>query len=238
LPRALSSGLFESYKPKGADKILPELLIDDTYTFIPFDYSYFSIIYDSEKIKDPPRSLDDLTKAEYKKSLILIDPRTSSPGLGFLTWTISTYKDKWQQYWHDLMPSVLTITPGWDTAYGLFTKGEAPLVLSYTTSPGYHLEYEQSERYRAALFEEGHPVQVEFGAILKTSPHKEAAKQFMDFMISEDFQNVIPLTNWMYTVIDIPLPESYRINTKPEKTLYTTPATEEELNEWTSAALR
>jgi thiamine transport system substrate-binding protein len=236
LPRAAASGLFESYKPKGAEAIFGELLIDDTYTFIPFDYSYFSIVYDSEKITNPPRSLEDLTKDEYKKSIILIDPRTSSPGLGFLGWTINEYKDAWPQYWQRLMPSVLTIAPGWDTAYGLFTKGEAPMVLSYTTSPGYHLEYENSERYRAALFDGGHPIQIELAAILKTAPHKKAAKEFMDFMISEDFQSEIPLTNWMYTVIDMPLPESFRINTKPDITLHTTAVTEEDIYKWTEVA--
>jgi thiamine transport system substrate-binding protein len=150
--RALDSGLLEAYKPAGADKILSGLVIDKTFRLVPFDYSYFAIVYDSEKIPNPPASLEDLTAPAYAKKLILMDPRTSSPGLGFLTWTKAVYKDGWKDYWTRLSPSILTIAEGWDTGYGLFTSGEAPLVLSYTTSPGYHLEYEETERYKTAIF--------------------------------------------------------------------------------------
>jgi len=236
-PRALESGLFEAYRPENADKIFKELAPEaEDFRLIPYDYSYFAIIYDSEKIKNPPESLEDLTAAEYKKSLILMDPRTSSPGLGFLSWTIAVYGEDWPAYWERLRPSVLTIAAGWDSGYGAFTKGEAPLVLSYTTSPGYHLEYEVSERYRAALFKEGHPVQTELAGLLKAAPHKENARAFLDFMLTPGFQEVIPLTNWMYPVTDIELPESYRINSKPEKTLAPAPVSDRELNRWTAAA--
>jgi thiamine transport system substrate-binding protein len=232
MERALQSDLFEAYKPHGAETIFGELIVDDQYKLIPFDYSYFAIIMDTEKIKSPPRSLEELTLPIYKNSLILMDPRTSSPGLGFLAWTINIYNDQWPAYWERLQPSILTIAPGWDTGYGLFTKGEAPLVLSYTTSPGYHLEYESTERYRAALFAEGHPVQIELVGLLKTAPHKENAKQFLDFMITRAFQDTIPLTNWMYPVIDIPLPASYSINIKPPATLLPVPVSEAQLNTW------
>ena len=48
---------------------------------------------------------------------------------------------------------MLTVTPGWSESYGLFTKGEAPMVLSYTTSPAYHMIAEGTEKYQAAAFE-------------------------------------------------------------------------------------
>jgi thiamine transport system substrate-binding protein len=230
--RALQSDLFEAYKPQGAEQIFAELVVDNQYKLTPFDYSYFAIIMDTEKIKDPPRSLEDISLPAYNNSLILMDPRTSSPGLGFLAWTITVYGTEWPAYWERLKASILTIAPGWDTGYGLFSKGEAPLVLSYTTSPGYHLEYEGTERYRAALFTEGHPAQIELAGLLKNAPHKENAKRFLDFMLTENFQSMIPLTNWMYPVIDIPLPASYSINTKPARIVYPAPVSEEVLNKW------
>jgi thiamine transport system substrate-binding protein len=227
-PRALASGLFEAYKPAGAEAIYGELLGKTggarDWRLIPFDYSHFAIIYDSERIAVPPRSLEDLTQSAYAKKLILMDPRTSSPGLGFLSWTKTVYGDKWPDYWRRLQPSILTIADGWSAGYGLFTEGEAPLVLSYTTIPGYHLEYENSERFLAAIFPDGHPMQIELAGLLAGSKNKAEARAFLDFMLSEDFQALIPLTNWMYPVIDIDLPASYRINPKPTKTLETPPA--------------
>lgn len=230
--RAISSGLLEAYKPQGAEKLLPEIILDDQYRLIPMDYSYFAMVYDSETLKQPPKSLEDLTAPEYREKIILMDPRTSSPGLGFLAWTMEIYGQGWKDYWRRLAPSVLTIAESWSTGYGLFTSGEAPMVLSYTTSPGYHLEYEETERYKAAVFNEGHAIQIEAASLLAAGKNKEDAKRFLDFMITAAFQEVIPLTNWMYPVIDIPLPASYRINPKSGKPLYPAPVSDAVLSEW------
>jgi thiamine transport system substrate-binding protein len=232
--RALDSALLEAYKPAGAEKILRELPVDPDWSLIPFDYSYFAVCYDSEALPRPPASLEDLTGGPYAGKLILMDPRTSSPGLGFFGWVREIYGEGWRDYWRRLSPSILTIADGWSSGYGLFTSGEAPLVLSYTTSPGYHLEYEDTERYKAAIFGEGHPIQVELAGLLGAAKNKENAKIFLDYMLSPDFQALIPLTNWMYPVIDIPLPDSFRIAPKSGKPLRPAPPGEAELSEWAS----
>jgi thiamine transport system substrate-binding protein len=161
-----------------------------------------------------------------------MDPRTSSPGLGFFVWTKAVYGDNWPDYWRRLGPSILTIADGWSSAYGLYTRGEAPLALSYTTSPGYHLEYENTERYRAAIFAEGHPIQIEVAGLLAAAKNKANAKKFLDFMLSDSFQTVAPHVNWMYPVTPVPLPESYRVNPKSDRPLRPEPASEAELNQW------
>ena len=230
--RILESGLLEAYRPKEADKIFPDLILDNSFRLIPLDYSFFAIVYDSDKLPAPPKNLEELTEPGYRQSLILIDPRTSTVGLGFFGWVKEIYGEEWQDYWRRLKPSVLTVAEGWSSAYGLFTRGEAPMVLSYTTSPGYHLEYEKTTRYQAAIFSDGHPLQIEAAGLLKSAKNRDSAKIFLDFMISPDFQNIIPLTNWMYPVIDIPLPLSFEITPKSDKPLRPAPATEAELNQW------
>jgi thiamine transport system substrate-binding protein len=230
--RALASGLLEAYKPAGAASVFSELVIDPSYRLIPFDYSYFAICYDSEKIANPPLNLEDLTKAEYQGKLILMDPRTSSPGLGFFSWTQAVYADKWPEYWQRLQPSILTISDGWSSGYGLFTEGEAPLVSSYTTSPAYHIEYEETERFKAAIFAEGHPIQIEAAGLLLAGKNKENAKKFLDYMLSDGFQELIPLTNWMYPVIPAALPESFKKSPKSDKALFPGAPAESDLNRW------
>jgi thiamine transport system substrate-binding protein len=236
--RILDSGLLEAYRPKGAENIFSELVLDASFKLTPFDYSYFAIIYDSEKLPNPPRSLEDLTNSQFRQCLILMDPRTSSPGLGFFGWVKEVYGSDWQGYWRRLQPSILTVAEGWSSGYGLFTRGEAPLVLSYTTSPAYHLEYEETEQYKAAIFNDGHPLQVEVAGLLESAKNKDNAKIFLDFMLSPDFQSIIPLTNWMYPVTDIPLPSSFRVNPKSDKPLLPGPISETELNEWASLMIR
>lgn len=198
LQRALDSGLFAKSSPSNLPKLVPQLRIDESGRLHPYDYGSFAIIWDSESGIMPPASLEDLTKPEFEKKLILMDPRSSTPGLGFLAWTEAVYKDGWQDYWSRLKPSVLTMTPGWDTGYGLFTKGEAPLVLSYSTSPAYHKAYEESERYKALVFPEGHAAQIELAGILATSKRRKDAEKFLDFLLSEEAQALLPETQWMY----------------------------------------
>ena len=220
LSKALENGILEPYKPEGLDAVPENLHFDTTYHVIPYDYGYFSIIYDSEKISAPPASLEDLTKPEFEESIILMDPRTSSPGLGFLLWTVKIYGENFLEYWDRIEPSILTITEGWDAGYGLFTSGEAPLVLSYTTSPAYHLEYENTERYRATIFENGNYLQIEGAGITSGARHRKAAEAFIDFMLTEDFQSIIPLTNWMFPVRrGVSLPDSFRLAREPEEGL-------------------
>lgn len=211
-PQALESGLFAPSKLSNLSKLDAKLMVDAQNRLVPYDYGNFAFIWDSNSKIAPPASLEDLTKPEYRKKIILMDPRTSTPGLGFLAWTEAVYKDAWQDYWKRLAPSILTMTPGWDTGYGLFTKGEAPLVLSYSTSPAYHKLYENSEQYKALVFPEGHSAQIEVAGVLARSKHRKEAEKFLDFLLSEEAQAILPETQWMYPANKAtPLPASFAV---------------------------
>jgi thiamine transport system substrate-binding protein len=194
--------------------------------FLPFDYGHFAVVYDTEKIKTPPKSLDELVNGDPSQKIILEDPRSSTPGLGFLLWMKSVYGEKSADAWKKLKPRILTVTPGWSEAYGLFTKGEAPMVFSYVTSPAYHMTVENTERYQAAAFSEGHYLQIEVAGLIESSPEKALSQKFLAFMLTPGFQNEIPTTNWMLPAgkTDAPLPDSFSKIVKPEKTLLYTPA--------------
>ena len=190
--------------PSGTDLGTLKLPIAwDDAAFVPFDYGYFAFVYDSQSLKDPPKSLAALTSPGSEPKLLLEDPRTSTPGLGLLLWVKAVYGDKAADAWKGTAPKILTVSKSWDEAYGLFTKGEAPIVLSYTTSPAYHIMQENTDRYKALDFPEGNYLQVEAAAMLKTAPHPELARRFLQFILSPDFQKQIPTTNWMFPVTEI-----------------------------------
>ncbi len=211
LARTLTENILEPYKSPELEKISSNLIFDKSYHLTPYDYGYFAICYDKENISNLPQSLEDLTKEEYKDSLILMDPRTSTPGLGFLLWTISVYGDDYLAYWDRLKPSIQTMTEGWSSGYGLFTKEEAPLVLSYSTSPVYHAEYEQSSRYGALKFTDGNYIHIEGMGIIKNSSNRDLAEKFIDFMLSDSSQKTLALSNIMFpSVTDTDLPDSFK----------------------------
>ena len=193
-------------------------------TFIPFDYGYFAFVYDKNKLKNPPKSLKELVESPEKWRVIYQDPRTSTPGLGLLLWMQKVYGDSAPDAWQKLAQKTVTVTKGWSEAYGLFLKGEGDLVLSYTTSPAYHIIEEKKENYAAAEFSEGHYLQVEVAAQLASSKQPKLAQQFMQFMVSPAFQQTIPTGNWMYPVIKSDLPAGYQTLQVPAKALQFTPA--------------
>ncbi len=209
------------YKPLNAESLIPEKLwLADDWLLSPYDWSNFAFIYDTQSTVREPMSLEDLTSEDYVKKIILMDPRTSTPGLGFVSWTLSVYGDNYLDYWKRLKPNILTMAPGWDTGYGLFTSGEAPLVISYTTSPAYHLEYEDTRRYKALIFNEGHAYQIEGAGLVKGAVNGKGGKAFLDFLISKEAQDFIPLLQWMYPVnSEVVLPPSFDAAPKAEKNL-------------------
>lgn len=240
---ATDTGLFAPHGLSPTDLTVPGGWNDTT--FLPFDYGYFAVIYDSEALKTPPASLKDLVEGNPEDKIVIQDPRTSTPGLGLVLWVKSVYGDKAGEAWAKLKDRVLTVTPGWSEAYGLFTKGEAPMVLSYTTSPAYHVIAEKTDRYKAAAFSEGHYMQIEVAGMTKKGAENPLSAKFLTFMTSPAFQDAIPETNWMFPAAKTskPLDPAFDALVKPEKSLLFSP---EEVaanrkawvGEWTAAMSR
>lgn len=220
---ARQTGLFEVSGIDTSEAKVPGGFKDDV--FVPYDYGHFAVVYDTQTLKNPPKSLKELVEGDPSQKIAIQDPRTSTPGLGLLLWVKSVYGDKAPEAWAKLKNRVLTVTPGWSESYGLFTKGEVPMVFSYTTSPAYHMVTEKTDRYQAASFEEGHYIQIEVAGILKNAPEKALAKQFLAFMLKPGFQDAIPENNWMMPVAatSAPLPEAFSKLVQPSKTFLISP---------------
>jgi thiamine transport system substrate-binding protein len=240
---AQASGLFQPHQVESAKLDLPIEWNDDT--FLPFDWGWFAFVYDKRKVPNPPTSLKELVESEDGPAIVIEDPRTSTPGLGLLVWMRSVFGDGAAEAWNKLAPKVVTVTPGWTEAYGMFLKGEADMVLSYTTSPAYHIAVDKDPNYDSAIFSEGHYLEIEVAGVTKSTDQPELAREFLQFMVSEPFQSAIPEGNWMYPakMPDEGLPVSFEGLSKPEKSLYAAPEEVEAnrrawVDEWLAAMSR
>ena len=92
----------------------------------------------TKQTENPPKSLKDLVESPQKWRVIYEDPRTSTPGLGLLLWMQKVYGDKapeaaeaggQNRHRHQGLERSLRPVP---------ERRKRP-VLSYTTSPAYHL---------------------------------------------------------------------------------------------------
>ena len=232
---AKETGLFEPTSVT-ADYDLPIAWNDDS--FVPYDWGYFAFVHGTDLT--PPANFKALADSDLK--IVIQDPRSSTPGLGLLMWVKAAYGDDAPAIWEGLADNVVTVTKGWSEAYGLFLEGEADMVLSYTTSPAYHLIAEEDATKSAAAFDEGHYMQIEVVGKLAGSDQPDLADAFMQFMVSDAAQSVLPTTNWMYPAV-IPaegLPKGFETLITPEKALLVpndaVPALREKaLAEWLSA---
>ena len=220
---AKETGLFAPHGIDPGNINVPGGFEDDI--FVPYDYGYFAFVYDTEALKNPPESLHDLVEAGDDLKIAIQDPRTSTPGLGLLLWMKAVYGDQAAEAWGKLKDNVLTVTPGWSESYGLFTNGEVPMVLSYTTSPAYHEIADGTERYKAASFSEGHYLQIEVAARTVKAKDKALAERFLSFMTGPGFQDAIPETNWMFPAgkTSAPLDPAFDKLVQPARTLMFSP---------------
>ncbi|ELA8196089.1 TPA: thiamine ABC transporter substrate binding subunit [Vibrio parahaemolyticus] len=217
MAEAKKTGLLIEHNVDTANTVLPNGWSDTT--FVPYDYGYFAFVYNKEKLANPPKSMKELVETRDDLKVIYQDPRTSTPGQGLMLWMKSIYGDDVTQAWQKLASKTVTVTKGWSEAYSMFLNGESDLVLSYTTSPAYHLIAENDSKFATANFSEGHYMQVEVAAKVKGSKNSELADQFMDFILSDEFQSAMPTGNWMYPVTDVELPKGFETLSVPSKSL-------------------
>lgn len=216
LARARSSGLFAPHGQDLSGLTLPIAWPDDT--FIPFNWGHTAFIYDETRTPEAPASFDDLRNLPDDVKIVIQDPRTSISGLALVLWVKSVMGDQAGAFWADLAPNILTVTKDWSESYGLFTDGEADMVLSYTTSPAYHIMAEGDLTKKAALFPEGHYFMAETVAKVASTDQGALADQFLAWVLTPEFQTTIPAANWSLPSAlpqkdwpqgwaDLPLPE-------------------------------
>ena len=206
---AKESNLFDKHSLTNLNDKLNLPISWESKIFVPYNFGYFAFVYNNKNLKKPPKSMDELINST-KARIVIQDPRTSTPGLGLLTWMKALYGDDAKKNWSKLNKKIISVTKGWtDAYYNFFMAGEADIVLSYTSSPAAHIMFEENYDISASTFTEGNYISVEFAGILKSSTNKEMANNFLNFMLSDEFQSIIPSTNIMYPVTNIKLPNAY-----------------------------
>ncbi|MGW7432986.1 thiamine ABC transporter substrate-binding protein [Streptomyces sp. NPDC054861] len=218
LSRALDNGIFVPYEAKGLDAVADGAKVDKEHRVTPIDTGDICVNYDKKYFADkklsPPQTFDDLAKPAYKDLLVVENPEKSSPGLGFLLGTAARYGDDgWQDYWKKLKANGVKTVDSWELAYnqefsgsagGKKAKGDRPLVVSYASSPPVEVLYSEPQPKDAptgvatgTCFR-----QIEFAGLLNGAKNPEGGKALIDFLISQRFQEDMPLQMFVNPVTD------------------------------------
>ena len=241
LSRALNADLFVPYESPALEFVPDHLQLDPEHRVTPIDHGEVCVNYDRRAYsasQPPPADLGDLAEPAYRNQLVVENPATSSPGLAFLLATIERFgEDGWEAYWSSLKKNGVEIAAGWEEAYnGSFSAGAGagkfPLVVSYASSPPAEVHFSEAplDEPTTAVVEDGCFRQIEFAGVLRGTSKVEAAKEVVDFLLSEEFQADLPLNMFVFPAREeVELPEVFeRFAARPANVLSMEPARIEE----------
>jgi thiamine transport system substrate-binding protein len=214
LSRALEGDILEPYQSPALADIPDDLELDPEFRMLPVDFGDVCLNYDKGWFEEHelalPSSLEDLTGPDYEALTVVENPASSSPGLAFLLATVGHFgvdgEYDYLDYWAGLRANGVLVTGGWEDAYwGNFTyasDGDRPIVVSYASSPPVEV-YFAEEPFDTAptgvVTSDGSCFrQVEFVGILKGTPNRDLAEQWIDFMLGVTFQEDIPLKMFVF----------------------------------------
>ena len=258
LSRALDGDIYEPYASPALQDISSDFKLDPSNRVLPVDYGDVCINYDKKYFTDNslavPQSLEELSNPEYSNLLVVENPATSSTGLAFLMATVAHFGDDYLDYWSSLKDNGIAVVDSWDTAYytnfsGSSGRGAQPMVVSYGTSPAAEVIFADppiDDAPTASIIGADTCFrQIEFVGILKGTQHRALAERFVDFMLSQQFQEDMPMQMFVYPVNpNAALPETFiQYAQAPEQTAVLAPEViaanrDQWIQEWTDAVMK
>lgn len=244
--RALSEDLLVPVEPEGLDTVPDRYRLEGAAgeRLVPVDTGDVCFNYDTtwfaEQGVEPPSTLAQLADPTYRDLVVTSSPVTSSPGLAFLIGTVAEYgEDGWVDFWSQLKDNGIRVRPSWDDAYYTdytVSGGDRPIVLSYASSPPVEVVFSEGalSEPESAVMTGSCVEQIEFAGVLRGAEHPELAEQLVEFMLTPEWQRELPLSNFVFPVVDVELPDEFqRFATPAEDPLRLDPATiDERRDEW------
>jgi thiamine transport system substrate-binding protein len=212
LSRALTEGIFESYESPLLADIPDSFKLDPENRALPVDYGDVCINFDPAFLTENnlpfPQSLEDLTDPKYKGLSAIQNPATSSPGLAFMLATVGHFgPDGYLDFWQDMVENDVLVVNDWEsTYYTEFSRwgGPRPIIVSYSSSPAFEVLYAEEPMDEPPTLVLSSPGscyrQIEFVGILNGTENRDLAEKWVDFMLSTDFQEDIPLQMFVFPV--------------------------------------
>ena len=214
LHMALEKDLLETYTPPDIDRVNQSLIFDPDHHLIPYDYGYIAIVCDKRLMEERnlpvPKNLTDLARDVYRDQILFIDPATSSTGASFMIWASQVTGEDYPQFVEDLAKNSRTVYDTWDNMYyNGYKAGEAPIAISYGLDSAYEMSYYGDHNITVVPDDHGYR-QIEGGGIVKGAKNRSLAEKFIQYMISDEFQEHVESNVMLPVVESVEVSENFR----------------------------
>lgn len=197
-------GILEQYKTPLIKEILNPFDDYDGY-FTAARLGTLGIAVNTDKIKTPPAQWSDLFKPEYKGAFGIADPALS--GTSYMSVALLEKQFGWE-FFDKLRANAARIGKGSGEVVDDTASGElaASLAVDYITNDKINKGAHLALYYPPELIIAPSPV-----AIFKGSPNLEAAKKFVDYLLSAEAQALIAKEGTLSVRADVKSPEKFKL---------------------------
>lgn len=210
---AEQDSLLLGYESNNLNNVHKDLIFDKKHLINPVSYSNVAFNYNSYIISDPPLTFGEMQDGKFKDQIILLDPRSTSIGRAMLFWSVVAFgRNGYGHFWRSIKDNIFDIYDNQDEAYNAYLAGEAPMILGLETTPIYHIKQEGVDKYKSTIPQEGGFKFIQGVGILKSSEQMYLAQKFVDYLLSERFQEMVASEIWMKPVnMKVKLPVEFEI---------------------------
>jgi iron(III) transport system substrate-binding protein len=197
-------GLLQPYVPAEI-KALVNPLPDYDGSFTAVRLGTLGIAYNTRVIKDPPKTWQDLSKPQFKGAYGIANPALS--GTAYMSVALLGKQFGWG-YFEGLRANGAKMGKGSGQVVDDTASGDlvASLAVDYITLDKVDKGATIALVYPPEMLVIPSPI-----AIFKGSPNAEAAKKFVDFLLSKEGQTIIANEGTLPVRTDVKTPEKYKL---------------------------
>lgn len=158
--------------------------------YFSYSASALGIVYNTKQVTTPPTSWADLAKPEWKDKVNIPDPSLSGSALDFITGYLSAEGDKGWSLFEQYKQNSVAIAGANQEALDPVITGAKSAVAAGVDYMAYKAKAD-GEPVDIVYPKEGTVISPRPAAIIKTSQHADQAKQFIDYLLSDEAQQMV-----------------------------------------------
>ena len=209
----LRTKIFLRYQPVDIKTIPRRHRFDRGGYLTPYSFSFVTILVNDIEVDPVPQTLGEIQENLYKNQIIFPNPHATALGKIFYAKTIARFSlGGHTHFWTSIRQNIRTIQLGERKSYNILLAREGSIIIGYNTYAHFTNSKNSKVKLTPVFFDDFYTIQHFASAICSNSDKTEVAKSFVDYTITENFQNQVADILWKYPVLEsASLPDEFKV---------------------------